>query len=65
MADKDINHQVRKTLLLDQDTVFIFKEYGKLKAGSENISAAIRIASKILATPEIEEKLAEHRKMRL
>ncbi len=34
--------QVKKTLLLDSETVDILKEFGIENSGSENISAAVR-----------------------
>lgn len=34
--------QVKKTLLLDNETVDILKEFGLAISGSENLSAAVR-----------------------
>lgn len=61
-----INRQVRKTLLLDQDTAFVLTKQSINLTGSKNISSLIRIIAKeiITSNPEIEEELIADRKLR-
>lgn len=51
------NESIKKTLLLDEDTIKILKDYSFTTSGSENISSAVRAMAREHQKRELDKKL--------